>query len=269
MFLTEHHLRAKITNVPFQHESITVNGVKVAMLTAGSGEPLVFFHGAGVWHGFDFAEPWAEHFRVIIPYHPGWGDSDDAPPHLATVDDYVLHYLEMFDQLGLKQVNLGGISMGGRLAATFAIHHRERVRRLVLMAPAGLDIPEHPLPDFSKIPPEEVPSYLVNDVSAIAMHLPKGPDPAFAAARAREGAGIGRLIQSGLIGPFIAHWAHRITMPTLLIWGENDRVINVAHAAHWMRLLPHAKLLRIPNAGHLPLDDQPSATQAVPEFLLA
>lgn len=254
--------------VEFKKESITVNGVRVAVLTAGSGDPLVFWHGAGVWHGFDFAKPWAERFRVIIPYHPGWGDSADAP-EMTSIDDYMLHYLEMFDQMGLKQIHLGGISMGGRFAATFAIHHRERVRRLFLIAPAGLDLPEYPLPDFSKIPPQEVPGYLVHDLKSIARHLPTGPDPAFAAARAREGASAGKLFAAGMAGPFLPRWLHRVTMPTLLVWGENDRVVPFGHAAHWQKLIPHAQLLRIPNAGHLPLDDQPQYSQSITDFLLA
>lgn len=63
----------------FQRERLTVNGVDVVMLTAGSGEPLLYLHGAGTWHGFDFALPWASNFRVMIPYHPGWGESGDGP----------------------------------------------------------------------------------------------------------------------------------------------------------------------------------------------
>src|ERR1700721_1036038 len=119
----------------FQRESILVNGVKVAMLTAGEGEPLMFWHGAGTWHGFDFALPWASRFRVMIPFHPGWGDSADAP-EMSTPSDYSLHYLEMFDQLGLERVNLVGISMGGRLAVSVEMEHRRRVKKLGLIAPA-------------------------------------------------------------------------------------------------------------------------------------
>ena len=255
------------TSAHFKHETITVNGVRVAMLTAGKGDPLVFFHGAGAWHGFDFAAPWAERFRVIIPYHPGWGDSADAP-EMTTIEDYMLHYLDLFDQLGLKQINLGGISMGGRFAATFAIHYRERVRKLALIAPAGLDIPEYPLPDLSKTP-DEIPNYLVHDINSIAKYLPKGPDPAFTAARDREGGSFMKIAQAGLIGPFLPRWLHRVNMPTLLVWGERDRIISIHHAEQWMKLIPHAKLLRIPDAGHLPLDDKPEYSPAVADFLLA
>jgi pimeloyl-ACP methyl ester carboxylesterase len=249
----------------FRREEIFVNGVRIVMLTAGSGEPLVFWHGAGTWHGFDFAEPWASRFRVMIPFHPGWGESADAP-EMTTVGDYMLHYLELFDQLGLKQVNLVGLSMGGRFAATFAILHRERVRKLVLVAPAGLDVPEYPLADFSQTPPEEIPRYLVQDFGVIEKHLPKGPDSAFAAARDREGGNFVKLMQNGLVGPWLGRWLHRVNMPTLIVWGEKDRIIPVQQVDVWKKLIPQARTLRVPDAGHLPLDEKPESAKAVADF---
>jgi pimeloyl-ACP methyl ester carboxylesterase len=250
----------------FQHESISVNGVRVAMMTAGKGEPLVFWHGAGTWHGFDFALPWASRYRVLIPFHPGFGDSADAP-EMTTASDYSLHYLEMFDQLGLERVNLVGHSMGGRLAATFAIEHRRRVKKLVLIAPAGLDVPGYPLPDFSKVPQNEIPGYLVHNFDVIAPHLPKGPDPAFAAARDREGGNFGKLLQNGLIGPWLPRWLHRVNMPTLIAWGDKDRILPVAHAAEWKKLIPQALVRIFPDAGHLPADEKPECGEAIADFL--
>jgi pimeloyl-ACP methyl ester carboxylesterase len=251
----------------FKRETLTVNGVKVVMLTVGnSGEPLLFLHGAGTWHGFDFALPWASDHRVMIPYHPGWGDSGDAPDN-PTVHDYTMHYLELIDQLGLERVNLVGLSMGGRIAATFTVEHRRRVRRLVLLAPAGLEVPGHPNVDFSRVPPEEIPSYLVEDLRVLAPYLPKEPSAEFQAARAREGASFNRLLKAGLVGPWLARWLHRVNMPTLVVWGEKDRTIPVGQADVWAKLIPHAEVRRFPEAGHLVLDEKPEAVQAVADFL--
>ena len=139
----------------FQTETISLRGTKVVMKTAGSGPPLLFLHGAGTTSGIQFAEPWTQHHRVLIPYHPGWAESGDDPT-LTTTHDYVMHYLELIDQLGIPDVDLVGLSMGGRLAAQFTAEHRRRVRKLVLVAPAGLDAPGHPLLDFTKIAPEDI-----------------------------------------------------------------------------------------------------------------
>jgi pimeloyl-ACP methyl ester carboxylesterase len=258
------------TQVPataqFKRERLTVNGVPIVMLTAGTGEPLVFFHGAGTFSGFDFALPWASRCRVMIPYHPGWGESGDGP-EMNTVADYMLHYLELFDQLGLDQVNLVGISMGGRFAATFAVEHGERLRKLVLCCPAGMVVPEHPMTDLSKVPPEEIFKYLVHDFSVIAHHLPAGPDPAFQAVRAREGASFAQLLQSGIVGTKLPRWLHRIRIPTLIVWGEEDRIIPVGQAAMWAKLIPNARIHRVPGAGHLMLDEKPESVEAIAKFL--
>jgi pimeloyl-ACP methyl ester carboxylesterase len=249
----------------FTKESISVNGVDVVMLTAGQGEPLVFWHGAGTWHGFDFALPWASRFRVIIPYHPGFGESGDAP-EMAAPSDYSLHYLEMFDQLGLERPNLVGFSMGGRLAATFAIEHRRRVNKLVLIAPAGMDLPEYPLPDFTKIAPEEIPGYLVHDVNVLAPRLPKRPDPRFEALNSRDGGSFGKLLHNGLIGPWLPRWLHRVNMPAFIAWGDKDRILPAAHADAWKKAIPHAEVRIYPDAGHLLPDEKPECVKDIADF---
>ncbi len=250
----------------FQRETLTVNGVRIAMLTAGQGEALLFLHGAGTWHGFDFALPWAKHFRVLIPYHPGWGESDDAPD-ITTPHDFIMHYLEFIDELGLDRVYLAGYSMGGRLAATFTSEHRRRVHKLVLVAPAGLDVPGHPITDLSKVPPDQILGYLANDVSVLTKRLPAHIDDAWNAARARETGNFFKLVDNGLFDPHFSHWLHRVTIPTRIIWGERDRIVPVEQSEAWIRHIPGARLHRYPNAGHVVLDEEPDAVEAVEAFL--
>jgi pimeloyl-ACP methyl ester carboxylesterase len=179
----------------------------------------------------------------------------------------MMHYLEFLDRLGLKQVNLVGFSMGGRFAATFAYEHRPRVKKLVLVAPAGLDAPGYPMADLSKVPPAEVPAYLTEDLSVLLPHLPKQPSPEWQAARAREGANFFGLLDTGLVGGNFPRWLHRLTMPTLLLWGEKDRITPFAQAEAWMNLLPNAQLRRFAGAGHLLLDERREAVEEIAEFL--
>ena len=101
-------------------------------------------------------DPGRSRHRVIIPYHPGWGESGDAP-NFTTLHDYVLHYLDLFDQLKLERFSLVGLSLGGLLSATFAIEHAHRLKKLVLVAPPGMHVPDHPTADLSRIPPEQIP----------------------------------------------------------------------------------------------------------------
>src|ERR1700739_983871 len=114
-----------------------INAVKTVVQSIGSGPVLVFLHGTGTFTGFEVARAWAAHHAVLIPFHPGFGDSGDSDT-IDTVEDHVLHYMDLFDHLGLRSFHLAGFSLGGWLAAEFAIRQPQRVRRLVLGAPAGL-----------------------------------------------------------------------------------------------------------------------------------
>src|SRR4051794_40771569 len=121
----------------FTRDEHMVDGVKSVVYSAGTGAPVVYFHGGGTFHGFEWARDWLDRFRVIFPYHPGFGESaDDADT--STIADYVMHYTTLFDALGLTRFALSGASFGGRLAAEFALTHGAMVNRMVLAAPAGL-----------------------------------------------------------------------------------------------------------------------------------
>jgi pimeloyl-ACP methyl ester carboxylesterase len=253
-------------NGAFTQEKLKVNGVQLTMLTAGTGEPLVFLHGAGIVTGFDFALSWAKKYRVMIPYHPGFGLSADDVS-ISSMHDYVMHYLDFFDQLGLAQFNLVGFSMGGWMAAAFATEHSHRLRKLVLLAPAGLHVPKHPTADLFRITPEELPSYLAVNPDLVMRHLPRNHSPDFAAAMYREQTSAARIAWDRFYDPKLSRWLHRVSAPTLLVWGDQDRFVPAAQAETWMSLLPRADLRVIPNAGHLLFDDQPEAADCVTTFL--
>ena len=251
----------------FKQEMHTVNGVKTAVLTAGRGEPLVFWHGAGVWHGFDFARPWTEKFRVIIPFHPGFGASDDAPP-MSDMHDYLMHYLDLFDALGLDKFRLVGFSLGGFLAAKFAVEHGHRLHRLVLVGPAGLRGKEQPKGDLFTLPPEQIPSLLVSNFEVIKPYLPEDPkDLDFMGDRYREGGTVGKLLWEHPYDTKLPRYLHRLTMPTLVVWGEEDKLLPVQNAEFWRRHIPKVQFQTFKGAGHLVLDEKREAVDAVQRFL--
>jgi pimeloyl-ACP methyl ester carboxylesterase len=251
----------------FERRVLVVNGTRSVLYVAGSGPDVVYLHGGGTFHGFGFARTWTQRFRVLLPYHPGFGESADAPA-LAHLQDYVHHYRDLFDALELRRFHMVGASLGGRLAVEFAIAHEARVRRLALVAPAGLTDPHHPAPDFRAIPQIEQPAYLVEDLSTIRPFWPEEPDAAFWQARAREGATAGRLLRGAPEdSERLIQGLQRVRIPTLLIWGERDRMIPPQTASIWKTHLPHADVTLIPNAGHLLLDESAAACEAVAGFL--
>jgi pimeloyl-ACP methyl ester carboxylesterase len=249
----------------FKRQTLSLNGVETVVLVAGRGSPLVFLHGAGTVTRFDFVSAWTEKFRVIVPFHPGFGESADDP-ELTEIHDYVLHYLELFEALGLDKVNLVGQSMGGYIAAKLAIEHRYLIERLALVCPIGIPVPDHPTTDFLKFPPEELPALLAADPQTVIKHLPAQPDETFLAERAKETATATRLIGTAPYDRKLPRHLHRLTMPTLLVWGKSDRLTPVQQHETWARYLPHAEVRLFDDAGHLVLDEAPASVAAIAAF---
>jgi pimeloyl-ACP methyl ester carboxylesterase len=251
----------------FKRETIVANGVNTIVYSAGSGEPLVFMHGAGIWHGLKFALPWAEKFRVIVPIHPGLDEADEAPG-MTDIHDYVMHYLDVFDALRVDRFRLVGFSLGGWLAAKFASEHGHRVQRLVLVGPAGLRGKEQPKGDFFTLPPDQIPAMLVSNFDVIKPYLPdKLNDLDFMGARYREGGTLARLLWEHPYDTKLPRYLHRLTMPTLLVWGEEDKLLPVQAADLWKKYLPKADIQIFKGAGHLVLDEKREAVDAVQRFL--
>src|SRR5882672_7198098 len=152
----------------FTKRAVLVDGIRVEVLEAGSGEPLVYLHGAGATSGFQDILPLAQSRRLIVPIHPGFGASDDDAG-INSMLDYVVHYNALFDQLDLvSPIDLVGHSLGGWMAGLFTVLNGRRVRRLALACPAGLRVAEHPTADMFTIRAEQVPAYIVSSPDALA-----------------------------------------------------------------------------------------------------
>ena len=168
---------------------------------------------------------------------------------IDSLQDYHLHYLDLFERMGLGEISLAGLSLGGALAAWFAIQQPGRVRRLALAAPWGLRVPEHPTVDIFSIPDEEVLGYLFADLTPFA-GMPTPPPPEFLADRYREATSLARVLWKRPYDLKLQKWLHRIAVPTLVVWGESDRLIPPAQAALWAEHIAGAQVPHAP--GHRP-----------------
>jgi pimeloyl-ACP methyl ester carboxylesterase len=178
-----------------------------------------------------------------------------------------MHYLELFDALKVDTMNLIGLSMGGYLASRFAMEHGHRIKKLVLMAPYGLDIPEHRGVDVIAVPGEELLPMLVSNFNALKKNLPEKPDTDFIGARYREATSFARLFWEHPTDPKFPRYLHRVNMPTLIIWGEEDKLIPVQHAPAWRKLIPNSEVMIVKEAGHVVHLDKPETIDAIGRFL--
>jgi len=245
-----------------------IDGIETVTYAIGDGEPLVYFHGGGTFHGFEWVRPLADRFRVYCPYHPNFGESGDAP--FDQMADYVQHYEMLFPALGLDTFHLAGASMGGHMAARYAAANPGDIDKLVLNAPAGLISTNAQMPDFGQIAPADLPKMFVTDPEWIEPFWPAEPSPEWQALRDRESraafasredlAATDRALRDGLEG---------FARPTLLIWGSNDRIVPPGYAEDWHAVLLHAEVALIPNGSHLLFDEFPAAVEALRRFLEA
>jgi pimeloyl-ACP methyl ester carboxylesterase len=250
----------------YHEERFVVNGIETVVQIAGDGEPLVFLHGAGTVTGFEALLPLAERFKLVVPHHPGFGLSADDTT-IDDVHDYRRHYLDLLDELGIGDFALVGHSLGGWIAATFAADHGDRVRRLVLAAPFGLKVDEHPTVDFLSIPGEELSGYLTADLSIFEPHVPMPPTPEFLADRYRETTSAARLMWERPYDLKMPRWLHRLKMPTLILWGDADTLIPPGQAPVWAELIAGSEVRVLPGVGHLLFDESSDAVDAVADFV--
>lgn len=245
--------------------TIRAGGRPTEVLTTGAGEPLLFQHGGGIIEGFDFLAALDGRFQSAAPLMPGYGASELDPP-LTGPDDVAAHLLGVLDALGIERTVLVGHSLGGWAAVNFAARYPGRVSELVLAAPLGMDVPGHPIANMMALSPAARLTTLTCKPEIWQGRFPAEPDPAFAAARAREHESMGHFAP----GPHdreLKGVLPRITMPTLLLWGEGDRLIPVAHLREWQAALPNASVTTFPGTGHLLFHERPEAIAAVASFV--
>ena len=146
--------------------------------TAGSGDPVVFLHGAGGLEWDPFLDGLAERFTVHAPEHPGTTPGDpDGIKALDHLWDLVLYYDELFDALGVDAPAVIGHSFGGMVAAEVAATFRRRVSKLVLLNALGLWRDDAPIPNFLVMTPDEFVPLMVADQSGpLAQRFLTPPD---------------------------------------------------------------------------------------------
>src|SRR5262249_5553846 len=103
---------SKFDTEGFERWEYQIGGVSTVVYTIGEGAPVMYWHGGGTWHGFAWAREWKNRFKVILPYHPGFGESGEAPD-IGSMDDFVMHYIELCDAMNLSNFALVGTSFGG------------------------------------------------------------------------------------------------------------------------------------------------------------
>jgi pimeloyl-ACP methyl ester carboxylesterase len=240
--------------------SLVVVGTRIDAIERGVGRPVLFLHAEnGIEPALAAIDQLAKSARVIAPTHPGFGGSE-LPHGMRTVDDLSYFYLDLLDQLDLRDVMLVGVSFGAWIAAEIAVKSTARLSRLVMANAVGVKIGTRETRDIADIFALTEQDYLEiaycdpNVGRRDYKSLPEGE--ARAAARAREAAA--RFAWSPYFhNPRLKSRLHRIRIPTLFLWGVRDRMVGEAYGRAYCALVPGARFETIAQAGHFPHQEQP------------
>ena len=239
---------------------ISIDGVSIELLEAGSGPTLLYLHSVD---GIDGSAPWlrdlASSFRVIAPWHPGFGHSE-WPQEFRSVSDLAFFYLELIGALEVSEALLMGSSFGGWLAAEIAIRSTAAFSGLVLVDPLGIKVGDREsrdITDMHALPQEALTQAAYHDPSNRKRDYSlMSEEDLLAIARSREA-----YTYFGwrpyMHNPSLKRWLRRIRVPTLVAWGASDGIVSSDYGRAFAAEIPDARFEVIDAAGHYPHVEQP------------
>jgi 4,5:9,10-diseco-3-hydroxy-5,9,17-trioxoandrosta-1(10),2-diene-4-oate hydrolase len=255
---------------------VVVDGVKVHYQRAGSGRPLLLLHGL-----VGSAKNWRRNISFLAQDSDVYaidlfnmGESERVPGLNAGLEATADRLAAYMDALGLDEADIAAHSHGGAVAMMFAARHSDRVRRLILFAPANpfCDL-GHQLIRFYQTRfgiwfARQIPSF-PRLLKATALSRMYG-DPSRVSAGALEGYIEGLHIPGTMdhVLQIVQRWfvdmgllrsvlERLVTKPMLLIWGDRDRAVGLNSAHELQRILPQSSLMVLPGVGHIAFEEMP------------
>ena len=257
------------SRVGLKEKILEIPGIRIAYLEGGSGDPLVLIHGSG-----DDKDDWlwvskylTKYFRVIALDLPGFGESGKPPERHYTAQDQAENIKAFIQALGLRDFHLGGHSLGGKISALYAAKHPSEVKSLWLLAPSGVYSAQpsemqkligrgFKIPIFGRTVREfeQLLFFTMNKPPYIPM-----PVEQVLIERAAEDYDLHNRIYREIYQEalHLEDIADDLTMPTRIVWGDQDRILHCSGAEILDELLPNSSALIVKGIGHAPMIEKP------------
>jgi pimeloyl-ACP methyl ester carboxylesterase len=241
----------------------------ITLTESGSGRIVLLLHGGG---GPFTVQSIATHLsqtnHVLLPTHPGWNGTE-RPEWLNTIPELARVYLQMLISQGYQDVLVIGSSMGGWLACEMALQdERHLLTGLALLNGVGVQVEGQPIRDFYSLTPREVAEYSYHDPDRFFIDPATLPPEQVARQRANV-ATMRVYAGDSMLDPTLLARLGQVQLPTLVLWGDSDRIVTPAYGQAFAAAIPQARFTIIPNAGHLPHFEQPQATFAALDTFVA
>ncbi len=244
------------TSREWHEETVRVDGTDLLVIKGGAGRPLLLLHdelGYPGWLRWNSAL--ARNHTLVIPLHPGYGRTERAE-WITNVRDMAGFYARFLKEQGLAPLDVIGFSLGGWIAAEMAANNPGQFRKMVLVAPEGIKPPEGYIFDFFQVMAPQHFAMTMHDPASVAeiaqLYGGQGPEAFELWEEAR--AQTARIAwQPFLFNPSLPHLLGVAAgLPTLLIWGSQDKVVPLSAAELYRKSIPGASLKLLENCGHRP-----------------
>ncbi|MCZ4119617.1 alpha/beta fold hydrolase [Streptomyces sp. H39-S7] len=244
--------------------------LSLTLTEAGSGRPCLILHGGGGPATVaGLAGELSRTLHTITPTHPGWNGAP-RPTWLTGIDDLALAYLHCLQDLELRDVLVIGSSLGGWAAAEMAVRDTAGlITGLVLIDAVGVHVETEPITDFFALDAAGLAEYAWHDSARFYVDPADIPTEQLALREANQAAMRELAGDPYMHDPKLLRRLGRVDVPTLVLWGESDRIVTPAYGAAYAAALGNGRLRVIPEAGHLPQIEQSAATLALIDDYLA
>ncbi|RQP23178.1 alpha/beta fold hydrolase [Piscinibacter terrae] len=241
------------------------SSIPLALLERGDGPHVLVLHGgAGPLSVAAFVETMSARAHVVAPTHPGFAGTE-RPEALDSIGKLADAYARLIEDRGWRDVLVIGFSIGGWIAAELALRAAERLRGVVLVDAAGIEVAGEPVADVFSMSPRELSTLSYADADRFFVDPATFPPERLAAMAAnfRALAVYGRALN--MADPTLAPRLAKATTPALLVWGANDGVTTPAYGRRFAQAWPGSRFELIERCGHLPQIEQPQALMAAIE----
>ena len=240
--------------------NVVVGSATLETIEIGHGRPILFLHPSiGIEPAAPVLGALARGGRLLAPSHPGFGTSQ-LPKGITTIDDLSYIYLDLLEQIDLRDVLLVGIGLGAWIAAEIAVKTTGRISHLVLANPVGIKVggrETRDIVDIWALTDDQFAQFAYFDPQrGKTDYVAMSDAEVHVAARNREATA--RFAWSPYMhNPKLKGRLHRINIPTLVLWGRADRILSESYGRAYAAAIPDAQFEFIEQAGHFPHLEQP------------
>jgi len=190
------------------------------------------------------------------------------PDWMRDMSDYILYFRDLLDALGLEKPMVIGHSLGGWMAAELVVWYPERVKKLVLSNSVGIRVKGTPIAHIFAMNPQELLGVSFDNFLAAMPLMPTEMNVDYLLSHYRQRTTLAALAWNPGYDPKLERRLQRVNCPTLIIWGQNDRLVPVAYADAFHRLIANSEMVKLEGTGHMPMFEMPGEwSRHIGEFL--